>query len=181
VPEPCQPCEDIEFCCTLVIPTGFSIPAKNLEDKKQFIADNFELAAHFIPGCFDCKANLCQVPTDCGLLTVTQLFIKGTIKFTASLSNIINDSVNFNNSVKIGPGEINYNLDEGKSDAVTRVCYSDIICIGNLTPVCLTCNQDCNKLKISGAEVNPNDVQLIGTSGNEDVIWEVKGTLDFEC
>ncbi len=158
-PDICQPCEDVEFCCTLVIPQGFSIPANNLENKKQFIADNFELAAYFVPDCFKCKEEPCKIPTNCGSITVTQLSIKGTIKFIADVSNITGDT----------------------ADGSAAICCSDIVCIKEFTPVCLDCGANCQTLEITGGKVQPSDVRLVGTSCSGDTVWEIKGTLIFDC
>ncbi|GAB6138546.1 hypothetical protein [Halanaerobaculum tunisiense] len=170
----CEDCEEIPFCCTLVIPEGFEIPD---DDEEDYIEENFDLAAYFVDGCFDCLEIPCALETEtCGEIAVTQLAIKGCIKTIGSLC-VVSESA-----------------PEAGSQAA--VCSEDLICVDpedfdleedDFVPVCVGCGASCpgedGTLRVIGANVD--DVDELDNDDNDDLcgeqVWQIEGTLEFAC
>ncbi|GAB6138545.1 hypothetical protein [Halanaerobaculum tunisiense] len=170
----CEDCEEIPFCCTLVIPEGFEIPD---DDEEDYIAENFDLAAYFVDGCFDCLEISCALETEtCGEIAVTQLAIRGCIKTIVSLC-VVSESA-----------------PEAGSQAA--VCSEDLICVDpedfdleedDFVPVCIGCGASClgedGTLRVIGANVD--EVDELDDDDNDELcgeqVWQIEGTLEFAC
>ncbi|GAB6098381.1 hypothetical protein JCM16358_02600 [Halanaerocella petrolearia] len=165
--EACIPPEDIEFCFTLVVPAGFSIPGDTLAEQEEFIAENFDVAAYFLEeeGCFECFSQECAIDTEFTGVGVTEVFIEGCIKLIGGLC-VASDSA-------------------PETGSQAPVCTSTIICVDEFTPVCLDSEASCENLRVIGA--NDIIVDFVETTCSEfcrkdgDEIWEIRGVLEFAC
>ncbi|AGB41295.1 hypothetical protein Halha_1350 [Halobacteroides halobius DSM 5150] len=165
----CVPPEDIEFCFTLVIPAGFSIPGDTLEERENYIEENFDLAAYFLEeeGCFECAAEECAVQVEfdgVATLAITEIFIEGNIKLLGGIC-VVSDSA-------------------PETGSQAPVCDSTIICVDEPTAVCVASDANCDDLRVIGAKNIVADLVNVtcgefGADGEET--WEIRGELEFAC
>ena len=164
---PCDtPLETISFCCTLVIPGGFTIPAPP-EERAAYIEDNFDIAAYFLEdeGCFSCRTIDCVLQDTFGEIAVKQVLIEGCIKFIGGFC-VASDSA----------------LDTGSQ---APVCCEGIICVPDEVPVCIGgTDTSCDNLRVIRADnitATFNAPTTCDEIGGGDAVWEITGDLVFAC
>ena len=162
----CEACEPVDFCCTLVIPEGFSIPSAT---PRAYLRDNFDVAAYFDEDCIEymeeeCFANVeNQEETGCKQIAVTQIFIQGCIKLIGGVC-VASDS-------------------GGEDAAQAPVCCNSTVCVPELQPVCLGCEASFSDLRVVGVDIDfvaNEEPRFVGESCGDE-IWEITGTLKFAC
>ncbi|MFW5976405.1 MAG: hypothetical protein ACOCQS_00520 [Bacillota bacterium] len=156
----CQPCENIEFCFTLILPEGFEFNTMTEQDKTKFIEDNLTIAAN--TECLNCEEVECELevsePEGCPPLNAIQLFVEGCIRFLAAVPGVVSET---------------------DPDLETSICSQNIICIEEPTPVCLSCPGDCETLEI--VDFENVEAKKIDKNSCGDLIFEVTGEFIFNC
>ncbi|OCL26415.1 hypothetical protein U472_10455 [Orenia metallireducens] len=159
--ELCQELETIEFCCTLVIPDGFSAPVEPLTvaNVAEYIEENFDLAAYFDEDCFECTPLECRINTTFGDIAVTEILIKGCIKFIGGIC-VASDSA-------------------PETGSQAPVCCEGTICVPEPTAVCFGgVDASCENLRV--VDVDNVEATRVGLSCG-DAVWNVTGELVFAC
>jgi hypothetical protein len=158
--ELCQELETIEFCCTLVIPDGFSAPVEPLTvaNVAEYIEENFDLAAYFDEDCIECTEQICRIDTGFGDIAITEILIEGCIKFIGGIC-VASDSA-------------------PETGSQAPVCCEGTICIPEPTAVCFGLNASCENLRV--VDVDNVEATRVGLSCG-DAVWNVTGELVFAC